>query len=51
MSVAFATRTEFGDPAFVSNAKRWEEVTTKQYGREVLAKINDVRMASMPGHR
>jgi gamma-glutamyltranspeptidase/glutathione hydrolase/leukotriene-C4 hydrolase len=44
---AFAHRTEFGDPAFVDNADKWREVVRKDFGRDTLALINDVREAAV----
>lgn len=40
---SFARRTEFGDPAFVDNAHKWKEIVDKQFARDTLAQINDVR--------
>lgn len=44
-SVAFGARTEIGDPAFIDNAKRVHEITTKRYADSVRANITDVRFA------
>lgn len=41
---AFAHRTEFGDPAFVQNGEKWKKITRKDFARETLTKIKDVRL-------
>ncbi|KAK4704934.1 hypothetical protein P7C70_g1271, partial [Phenoliferia sp. Uapishka_3] len=39
--VAFGARTEIGDPAFIDNAKRVHEITTKDYADAVRHNITD----------
>jgi gamma-glutamyltranspeptidase/glutathione hydrolase/leukotriene-C4 hydrolase len=47
-TVAFAARTELGDPAFIHNNKRLAEITTKAYAAQVRANISDVCTLSIP---
>lgn len=42
VTVAFAARTQLGDPAFIHSGKKLREMTTKGYGAEVRANITDV---------
>lgn len=42
LTVAFAHRTEFGDPPFMADSKKWHHIETKEFGRQTLAKIDDV---------
>lgn len=43
LTVAFAARTELGDPAFIHNGRKLRELTTKTYGAQIRANITDVR--------
>jgi gamma-glutamyltranspeptidase/glutathione hydrolase/leukotriene-C4 hydrolase len=47
-TVAFAHRTEFGDPAYVNNSAKWSEVTQKWFGRETLKRITDNSTHPLP---
>lgn len=44
-SVAFAARTQVGDPAFIDNAAKLAEIPTKAYCAEIRANITDVSRA------
>lgn len=41
-TVAFAARTELGDPAFIHNGRKLREMTTKSYGAQIRGNITDV---------
>lgn len=43
LAVAFAARTELGDPAFIKNSKKLQQIMTKSYAAEIRANITDVR--------
>lgn len=42
LTVAFAARTELGDPKFIHNSKKLRELTTKKFAAQVRANITDV---------
>lgn len=41
-AVAFAARTELGDPAYIKNDKKLKEIMSKSYAAQVRANISDV---------
>lgn len=48
VTVAFAHRTEFGDPAFVKNKEGWEQVVTKQFAQQTYQRITDNATHHLP---
>jgi hypothetical protein len=47
-TVAFAARTNVGDPPFINNDAKLAEIPTRKYADAVRANITDVRTLAIP---
>lgn len=47
-TVAFAARSEVGDPAFIHNSKKLAEIPTKAYAASIRANVTDVSSSARP---